>query len=83
MSDEDKEKKLVGQPIFKQLLNFIPKHKFDRLALQHINGSMKYVLWNILKHLLELIYGKNNTTYIMLSLIKQIAITRPLMLGHS
>lgn len=29
---KDSNKNLVGQPIFKQLLNFVPKHKFDLLV---------------------------------------------------
>jgi hypothetical protein len=33
--DKDISKKLVGQPIFKQLLDFLPKNKFDHLALKH------------------------------------------------
>ena len=32
MSSKDIEKKFVGQPIFKQLIDFIPKNKFDILA---------------------------------------------------
>lgn len=36
----DKDKHLVGQPIFKQLINFIPKNKFDLLALEY--GSDRY-----------------------------------------
>lgn len=35
MSSKDIEKKFVGQPIFKQLLDFIPKNKFDLLAKKH------------------------------------------------
>jgi hypothetical protein len=35
MSNKDKEKKLVGQPIFKQLMDFLPRGKFNALALQH------------------------------------------------
>lgn len=35
MSNKDKEKKLVGQPIFKQLMDFLPRGKFNTLALQH------------------------------------------------
>jgi hypothetical protein len=32
MSANDIEKKFVGQPIFKQLIDFIPKSKFDLFA---------------------------------------------------
>jgi hypothetical protein len=35
MSSKDIEKKFVGQPIFKQLVDFIPKNKFDILAKKH------------------------------------------------
>jgi hypothetical protein len=35
MSCKDIEKKFVGQPIFKQLIDFIPKNKFDILAQKH------------------------------------------------
>ena len=35
MTVKDNSKKLVGQPIFKQLIDFIPKDKFAVLALTH------------------------------------------------
>ena len=35
MSSKNTEKKLVGQPIFKQLLGFIPRNKFDLLVNKH------------------------------------------------
>ena len=35
MSSKDIEKKFVGQPIFKQLIDFLPKNKFDILAKKH------------------------------------------------
>jgi hypothetical protein len=35
MSSKDIEKKFVGQPIFKQLIDLIPKNKFDLLAQEH------------------------------------------------
>jgi hypothetical protein len=35
MSSKDIEKKFVGQPILKQLIDFIPKNKFDLLANKH------------------------------------------------
>ena len=35
MSSKDIEKKFVGQPIFKQIIDFIPKNKFDLLARKH------------------------------------------------
>jgi len=35
MSSKDIEKKFVGQPIFRQIIDFIPKSKFDLLAKEH------------------------------------------------
>lgn len=35
MSSKNSEKNLVGQPIFKQLLDFIPRNKFDFLVRKH------------------------------------------------
>lgn len=35
MSSKDIEKKFVGQPIFKQLVDLLPKNKFDILGLEH------------------------------------------------
>jgi hypothetical protein len=35
MSSKDIEKKFVGQPIFKQLMDLLPKGKFDTLAIGH------------------------------------------------
>jgi hypothetical protein len=37
---KDSKKKLVGQPIFKQIINIIPKEKFSELVLR--SGSDKY-----------------------------------------
>ena len=35
MSNKNSEKNLVGQPIFKQIIDFIPRNKFDRLVGNH------------------------------------------------
>ena len=35
MSSKDIEKKFVGQPIFKQLIDLLPKSKFAALAVKH------------------------------------------------
>ena len=35
MSNKNIEKNLVGQPIFKQILDFIPRNKFDMLVRKH------------------------------------------------
>jgi len=32
---KDREKKLVGQPIFKQIIDFLPKEKFDLLVSKY------------------------------------------------
>ncbi len=35
MSSKDTEKNFVGQPNFKQLIDLLPKGKFDTLAIEH------------------------------------------------
>jgi hypothetical protein len=40
MSIKDSEKKFVGQPIFKQILDLLPKSKFEKLVLE--NKSDRY-----------------------------------------
>ncbi|MEM7106940.1 MAG: DUF4372 domain-containing protein [Bacteroidota bacterium] len=35
MGDKDTSKHLVGQPIFKQILNLIPQNKFNLLVSEH------------------------------------------------
>ncbi|MBP6238041.1 MAG: DUF4372 domain-containing protein, partial [Saprospiraceae bacterium] len=35
MTIKDSSKNLVGQPIFKQLIDFIPKSVFDVLVIKH------------------------------------------------
>jgi hypothetical protein len=40
MSVKDSEKKFVGQPIFKQVIDFLPKSKFDILVKKY--NSDKY-----------------------------------------
>jgi len=53
---KDSEKKLVGQPIFKQLVDFLPKNKFDLLVQKH--GSDKYYkTFSSWKHLVSLLFG--------------------------
>jgi hypothetical protein len=39
MSNKITEKKFVGQPILKQLLDFIPRNRFDKLAIVHKTDS--------------------------------------------
>ena len=38
MSSKDTEKKFVGQPIFKQLIDLLPKGKFDTLIKKNIGA---------------------------------------------
>ncbi|MBS1781853.1 MAG: DUF4372 domain-containing protein [Bacteroidetes bacterium] len=40
MSIKNTDKKLVGQPIFKQIVDFIPKTKFERLV--HLHHADRY-----------------------------------------
>lgn len=56
MSVKDKEKKLVGQPIFKQLIDFLPKNKFDILAKQHQTDKY-YKSFNAWTQLVSLLFG--------------------------
>ncbi len=35
MNGKNSEKQLVGQPILKQLLDFVPRNKFNLLVLKH------------------------------------------------
>lgn len=53
---KDTEKNLVGQPIFKQLINFLPKNKFDLLVAKH--GSDKYYkTFSSWKQLITMLFG--------------------------
>ena len=56
MSVKDKEKKFVGQPIFKQLIDFLPKNKFDILAKKHETDRYykTFPAWN---QLVTLLFG--------------------------
>ena len=56
MSSKDSSKHLVGQPIFKQLIDFIPREKFDRLVLKH-QTDRYYKQFSSWTQLLTLLFG--------------------------
>jgi hypothetical protein len=53
---KDKEKKLVGQPIFQQLIKFLPKDKFDILVEKHLSDKYykTFSWWN---QLITMLFG--------------------------
>lgn len=53
---KDIEKKLVGQPIFKQLLNLLPRDKFDLLVKQH-KSDRYYKTFPAWDELVTLLFG--------------------------
>ena len=52
----DKNKNLVGQPIFKQLINLIPKHKFMALVFQ-LQANRYYKTFYAWDHFITMLYG--------------------------
>ncbi len=56
MSFKDNEKKFVGQPIFKQLIDFIPKSKFDLLA-QEYQTDRYYKTFSAWTQLVTMLFG--------------------------
>lgn len=56
MSSKHTEKKLVGQPIFKQIINFIPKEKFDQLVHQH-KADRYYKTFDSWAQLITMLFG--------------------------
>ena len=56
MSSKNTEKNLVGQPIFKQLLDFIPRNKFDLLVRQH-NSDRYYKTFDSWTQLVTMLFG--------------------------
>ena len=56
MNVEDSSKHLVGQPIFKQILDLIPRNKFDRLVLNH-QSDRYYKTFDSWTHLMTLLFG--------------------------
>jgi len=53
---KDNEKNLVGQPIFKQLIDFLPKNKFDLLVQKH-KSDKSYKTFSTWKHLVTMLFG--------------------------
>lgn len=49
-------KKLVGQPIFKQMLEFIPRNKFDLLVKKH-NSDRYYKTFDSWTQLVTMLFG--------------------------
>lgn len=56
MSSKNTEKKLVGQPIFKQIINFIPKEKFDMLVYKH-SSDRYYKTFDSWTQLVTMLFG--------------------------
>ncbi len=50
------KKKLVGQPIFKQLIDFIPRNKFDSLVDKH-KSDRYYKTFDSWTHLITMLFG--------------------------
>lgn len=56
MSSKNTEKKLVGQPIFKQIIDFIPREKFDLLVGQH-QSDRYYKTFDSWAQLVTMLFG--------------------------
>lgn len=56
MINKDIEKKLVGQPIFNQLIDFIPRNKFD-LLVNEFQSDRYYKSFNSWTHLVTMLFG--------------------------
>lgn len=56
MSSKNTEKNLVGQPIFKQLLEFIPRNKFDLLVHKH-QSDKYYKTFDSWTQLVTMLFG--------------------------
>lgn len=56
MGSKNTEKKLVGQPIFKQIINFIPRDKFDMLVYKH-SSDRYYKTFDSWIHLVTMLFG--------------------------
>jgi hypothetical protein len=56
MNYKNTEKKLVGQPIFKQLIDFIPRNKFDSLVNKH-KSNRYYKTFDSWTHLVTMLFG--------------------------
>lgn len=53
---KDTEKNLVGQPIFKQLIDFLPKNKFDLLVKNH-QSDKYYKTFSSWDQLITMLFG--------------------------
>ena len=53
---KDSEKKLVGQPIFKQMIDLLPKEKFDVLVQKH-KSDRYYKRFNSWTQLITMLFG--------------------------
>ncbi len=56
MSNQVNQKNLVGQPVFKQLIDFIPKNKFNALVAKH-KADRYYKQFTSWDQLLTLLFG--------------------------
>lgn len=56
MKGKNTEKKFVGQPIFKQIIDFIPEDKFALLVRKH-NADHYYKAFDSWTHLVTLLFG--------------------------
>lgn len=56
MSSKNTEKNLVGQPIFKQLLDFIPRNKFNGLVVR-FGSDRYYKTFDSWTHLVTMLFG--------------------------
>jgi len=56
MNYKNTNKNLVGQPIFKQLIDFIPKGKFDLLVRKY-NSDRYYKTFDSWTHLITMLFG--------------------------
>ena len=56
MRAKDNEKNLVGQPVFKQLIDLLPKNKFEALALHH-QTDRYYKTFPAWTQLITLLFG--------------------------
>ena len=56
MSSKDIEKKFVGQPIFKQLIDFLPKNQFNLLAQKH-QTDRYYKTYDAWTQLVTILFG--------------------------
>jgi len=56
MSNKNSEKNFVGQPIFKQIIDFIPKNKFDTLVYKY-QSDRYYKTFDSWTQLLTMLFG--------------------------